>query len=99
MFGVVGSPSIEVGMAAQGHGIKYIGCRNEQAVCYPKSLEKEKMLGLLCSPSHGLPDSSSGRLPRRLRPRPPPRHRRTGQRHRQLLVCFGLPVSIVLLGQ
>lgn len=32
MFGVVGFPVIEVGMAAQAHGIKYIGCRNEQAV-------------------------------------------------------------------
>ncbi|CAJ0957642.1 unnamed protein product, partial [Mesorhabditis belari] len=34
MFGVVGFPVIEVGMAAQAHGIKYIGCRNEQAACY-----------------------------------------------------------------
>ncbi|VDN35019.1 unnamed protein product [Cylicostephanus goldi] len=32
MFGVVGFPIIEVGMAAQAHGIKYVGCRNEQAV-------------------------------------------------------------------
>ncbi|KAK6732867.1 hypothetical protein RB195_016939 [Necator americanus] len=34
MFGVVGFPIIEVGMAAQAHGIKYVGCRNEQAACY-----------------------------------------------------------------
>ncbi|CAD6192219.1 unnamed protein product [Caenorhabditis auriculariae] len=34
MFGVVGFPVIEVGMAAQAHGIKYIGCRNEQAAAY-----------------------------------------------------------------
>ncbi|KJH45318.1 thiamine pyrophosphate enzyme, TPP binding domain protein [Dictyocaulus viviparus] len=34
MFGVVGFPIIEVGMAAQAYGIKYIGCRNEQAACY-----------------------------------------------------------------
>lgn len=32
MFGVVGFPIIEVGMAAQAHGIKYIGMRNEQSV-------------------------------------------------------------------
>lgn len=34
MFGVVGIPVIEIGMAAQAHGIKYIGCRNEQAAAY-----------------------------------------------------------------
>uniref|UniRef100_A0A914WY36 2-hydroxyacyl-CoA lyase n=1 Tax=Plectus sambesii TaxID=2011161 RepID=A0A914WY36_9BILA len=34
MFGVVGFPIIEVGMAAQAHGIKYIGMRNEQSACY-----------------------------------------------------------------
>jgi 2-hydroxyacyl-CoA lyase 1 len=34
MFGVVGIPVIEIGMAAQQHGIKYIGCRNEQAAAY-----------------------------------------------------------------
>jgi 2-hydroxyacyl-CoA lyase 1 len=34
MFGIVGIPVIEVGMAAQAVGIKYIGCRNEQAACY-----------------------------------------------------------------
>lgn len=32
MFGVVGIPVIEVAMAAQAEGIKYIGMRNEQAV-------------------------------------------------------------------
>lgn len=32
IFGVVGFPIIEVGMAAQQQGIKYVGCRNEQAV-------------------------------------------------------------------
>ncbi|EYC20616.1 hypothetical protein Y032_0021g315 [Ancylostoma ceylanicum] len=34
MFGVVGFPIIEVGVAAQAYGIKYVGCRNEQAACY-----------------------------------------------------------------
>ncbi|KAK0395188.1 hypothetical protein QR680_001163 [Steinernema hermaphroditum] len=34
MFGIVGFPIIEVGMAAQAHGIKYVGCRNEQSACY-----------------------------------------------------------------
>ncbi|KIH51439.1 thiamine pyrophosphate enzyme, TPP binding domain protein [Ancylostoma duodenale] len=34
MFGVVGFPIIEVGVAAQAHGIKYVGCRNEQSACY-----------------------------------------------------------------
>lgn len=32
MFGVVGVPIIEVAMAAQAVGIKYVGMRNEQAV-------------------------------------------------------------------
>ena len=32
MFGIVGIPVIEVAMAAQAVGIKYIGMRNEQAV-------------------------------------------------------------------
>uniref|UniRef100_A0A672ZEG0 2-hydroxyacyl-CoA lyase n=1 Tax=Sphaeramia orbicularis TaxID=375764 RepID=A0A672ZEG0_9TELE len=32
MFGIVGVPIIEVAMAAQAAGIKYIGMRNEQAV-------------------------------------------------------------------
>jgi hypothetical protein len=32
MFGVVGIPVIEIAMAAQAEGIKYIGMRNEQAV-------------------------------------------------------------------
>lgn len=32
MFGVVGIPVIEIAMAAQAAGIKYIGMRNEQAV-------------------------------------------------------------------
>ncbi|VDM58797.1 unnamed protein product, partial [Angiostrongylus costaricensis] len=34
IFGVVGFPIIEVGAAAQAYGIKYAGCRNEQAACY-----------------------------------------------------------------
>ncbi|CAB3403771.1 unnamed protein product [Caenorhabditis bovis] len=34
MFGVVGFPIIEVGMAAQAHGIKFIACRNEQSAAY-----------------------------------------------------------------
>jgi len=32
MFGVVGIPVIEIAMAAQAEGIKYIGMRNEQSV-------------------------------------------------------------------
>ncbi|XP_069168406.1 LOW QUALITY PROTEIN: 2-hydroxyacyl-CoA lyase 1 [Procambarus clarkii] len=34
MFGVVGIPIVEVAVAAQQAGIKYIGMRNEQAACY-----------------------------------------------------------------
>lgn len=34
MFGIVGIPVIEVAMAAQSVGIKYIGMRNEQAASY-----------------------------------------------------------------
>uniref|UniRef100_A0A667ZGC0 2-hydroxyacyl-CoA lyase n=1 Tax=Myripristis murdjan TaxID=586833 RepID=A0A667ZGC0_9TELE len=35
MFGIVGVPIIEVAMAAQAAGIKYVGMRNEQAVKQP----------------------------------------------------------------
>jgi 2-hydroxyacyl-CoA lyase 1 len=34
VFGIVGFPVIELGMAMQMAGLKYIGCRNEQAACY-----------------------------------------------------------------
>lgn len=34
VFGIVGIPVIEVGMAVQNAGIKYIGMRNEQAVSH-----------------------------------------------------------------
>jgi len=34
IFGVVGIPVVEIGVAAQQNGIKYIGMRNEQAACY-----------------------------------------------------------------
>ncbi|XP_053570175.1 2-hydroxyacyl-CoA lyase 1 [Bombina bombina] len=37
MFGIVGIPVIEVAIAAQAAGIKYIGMRNEQAACYAAS--------------------------------------------------------------
>ncbi|XP_037380503.1 2-hydroxyacyl-CoA lyase 1 [Talpa occidentalis] len=37
MFGVVGIPVIEVAVAAQEVGIKYVGMRNEQAACYAAS--------------------------------------------------------------
>ncbi|XP_030637084.1 2-hydroxyacyl-CoA lyase 1 isoform X2 [Chanos chanos] len=37
MFGVVGVPIIEVAMAAQAAGVKYVGMRNEQAACYAAS--------------------------------------------------------------
>jgi len=34
MFGIVGIPVIDVAIAAQSVGIKYVGMRNEQAACY-----------------------------------------------------------------
>lgn len=34
VFGIVGFPVIELGMAMQAAGLKYIGMRNEQAACY-----------------------------------------------------------------
>ncbi|MEE6465983.1 hypothetical protein FKM82_006780 [Ascaphus truei] len=37
MFGIVGIPVIEVAIAAQAAGIKYVGMRNEQAACYAAS--------------------------------------------------------------
>ncbi|KAG8442951.1 hypothetical protein GDO86_011679 [Hymenochirus boettgeri] len=37
MFGIVGVPVIEVAVAAQAAGIKYVGMRNEQAACYAAS--------------------------------------------------------------
>ncbi|KAM4689715.1 2-hydroxyacyl-CoA lyase 1 [Discoglossus pictus] len=37
MFGIVGIPVIELAIAAQVAGIKYIGMRNEQAACYAAS--------------------------------------------------------------
>ncbi|XP_058409438.1 2-hydroxyacyl-CoA lyase 1 [Diceros bicornis minor] len=37
MFGVVGIPVIEIAVAVQEVGIKYVGMRNEQAACYAAS--------------------------------------------------------------
>ncbi|XP_048367731.1 2-hydroxyacyl-CoA lyase 1 isoform X1 [Sphaerodactylus townsendi] len=37
MFGIVGVPIIEVAVAAQASGIKYVGMRNEQAASYAAS--------------------------------------------------------------
>ncbi|KAI6228633.1 Thiamine pyrophosphate enzyme domain containing protein [Aphelenchoides fujianensis] len=34
VFGIVGVPVVEVGLACQALGIKYVGCRNEQAAAY-----------------------------------------------------------------
>ena len=34
MFGIVGIPVIDVAIACQREGIKYIGMRNEQSACY-----------------------------------------------------------------
>ncbi|GMS98529.1 hypothetical protein PENTCL1PPCAC_20704, partial [Pristionchus entomophagus] len=34
VFGVVGFPIIEVGVAAQAQGLKFVACRNEQSACY-----------------------------------------------------------------
>lgn len=33
-FGIVGIPVIELSMALQAAGIKFIGMRNEQSACY-----------------------------------------------------------------
>ncbi|NWT36996.1 HACL1 lyase, partial [Chroicocephalus maculipennis] len=37
MFGIVGIPVMEIAIAAQAVGIKYVGMRNEQAACYAAS--------------------------------------------------------------
>ncbi|KAK0050886.1 2-hydroxyacyl-CoA lyase 1 isoform X2 [Biomphalaria pfeifferi] len=37
MFGIVGVPVIEIGLAAQAEGIKFIAMRNEQAASYAAS--------------------------------------------------------------
>lgn len=37
VFGIVGFPVVEVAMAIQAAGIKYLGFRNEQAACYAAS--------------------------------------------------------------
>lgn len=34
VFGIVGIPVIEFGMACQMEGLHYVGMRNEQAACY-----------------------------------------------------------------
>lgn len=34
MFGIVGIPIVELSMAIQAAGLKYIGMRNEQSACY-----------------------------------------------------------------
>ena len=34
LFGIVGIPVIDVAIACQREGIKYIGMRNEQSACY-----------------------------------------------------------------
>lgn len=34
VFGIVGIPIIELSMAMQSVGLKYIGMRNEQSACY-----------------------------------------------------------------
>lgn len=34
MFGIVGIPVVELSMAMQAEGLKYIGMRNEQSACY-----------------------------------------------------------------
>ncbi|GMR36626.1 hypothetical protein PMAYCL1PPCAC_06821, partial [Pristionchus mayeri] len=34
VFGIVGFPVIEVGVAAQAQGLKFVACRNEQSACY-----------------------------------------------------------------
>lgn len=34
VFGIIGIPVIELSMAFQVAGLKYIGMRNEQAACY-----------------------------------------------------------------
>uniref|UniRef100_A0A3B3C836 Thiamine pyrophosphate enzyme N-terminal TPP-binding domain-containing protein n=1 Tax=Oryzias melastigma TaxID=30732 RepID=A0A3B3C836_ORYME len=49
MFGIVGVPIIEVAMAAQAAGIKYVGMRNEQAACYAASIDVCNKVLLLVS--------------------------------------------------
>lgn len=34
MFGIVGIPIVELSMALQAAGLKYVGMRNEQSACY-----------------------------------------------------------------
>ncbi|XP_063707745.1 2-hydroxyacyl-CoA lyase 1-like, partial [Culicoides brevitarsis] len=34
VFGIIGYPVIELSMAMQAAGLKYIGMRNEQSACY-----------------------------------------------------------------
>lgn len=34
VFGIVGIPIVELSMAMQAAGLKYIGMRNEQSACY-----------------------------------------------------------------
>lgn len=34
VFGIVGIPVVELSMAMQAEGLKYIGMRNEQSACY-----------------------------------------------------------------
>jgi 2-hydroxyacyl-CoA lyase 1 len=34
VFGIIGIPVIELSMAMQAVGLKYIGMRNEQSACY-----------------------------------------------------------------
>lgn len=34
VFGIVGIPIVELSMALQAAGLKYIGMRNEQSACY-----------------------------------------------------------------
>lgn len=40
IFGIVGVPVVELAMAAQMEGIKYIGMRNEQAVRWSNMLSQ-----------------------------------------------------------
>ena len=56
MFGIVGVPIIEVAMAAQASGIKYIGMRNEQAVRITHLVSLN--IGCYCPSSHNIISNS-----------------------------------------
>lgn len=55
VFGVVGVPVVELAMALQSAGVRYVGMRNEQAVSAPRP----------GWPAGGTVDALASRVPRR----------------------------------